>query len=942
MAKIDFEKLLADRGPQQPVLPASRQVERVRGSEERLSPQERRVLMLKKAEHMGIVTETEAMLGLVKAVEGFTNMAAVYKVPDRALINAEQMRGARTEMQARGRAWDRLHGRQRLLDGEMRESGTGYVRPSDWFRLFAALKKATKPDAGVPHVFIAESPTDRSAFRAWADQYGLDGDGLVRVAKMLRADQEAKARGSFNVDAFIEKIQALSAKQLHEVIRAGFETDDIFVRSDEGSSIPLKRLPARYSDSQIRERETAIRTETDRRVNTAPPLGNAMAAKEFRTQTLRTVVEEYDAHHFDAVFVDRSSVGHDGRIVSNVFATLNDNGNGERIGCGYHGIIEPELLAAVPKGYVYEERGRPRVRDIDGKTVVDVQRWLINKKGVGLMPAEEIVQGNQVAALEQAATQQIADAIVYNIEASPRSRVGNRADIFAPFYWSDVHWVYKKLVENRLPFLAKLAGVDYEPIGSFVGEDAENEWMHNRILSSHVTTAKQLDDMRSHFLLTLEDVFLDDGDRAKIREVEKQYPESVRLGGNEFSITYEKDSDGKRIARGVIAIERSTGFDNNAHLLERAVPSEVPTLGTKENPVPLVFRFRDVSFSGMRVIPQEFTASNFRELLAKLQPQERFLDQAWRDFSGYDSVGKMRIPLTITVQDAFPTLEQLRIVMSPNPETVRYVVDRDGVEHFAHIALQYVEGDTFQLHYAQTQKNADDEFAHAKEKHAQRVVVFQSRSTMDGNAQNEQLKNVLPLQAELGKFVSEFDADNLVAFVLGTSPYSEQEKQRVKGYVDEGDIARAEIWLQLKIRERAESQSVIDAMRKVAETITELEKLGFDWWRFNYNSRNRDSEYARQDSSGFYPGDIRLHKNEIFHSSMGRVTGHRMDLWRLQRELPDLQRRLDRELEVLKLKKEALRGERSGAGVRSDRIDSGPEVIHRGSHGVVDDDGDDF
>lgn len=938
MAKMRLEEILAGRGPQQPTSSTSRQAERPRAPGERLEPQERKALMLRAAEQLGITMEAEAMLSLVRAVEGFTNMAAVYKVPDRTMIDAERMRGARTEAQARGRAWGRLHERQGELDREMEESGAGYVRPSDWFRLFAALKKATKPGEGVPHVFAAESPKDRSTFRAWAERYGLDGDGLVRVAKMIRADQETKVRGSFDVDAFIEKVQALDAKRLHEVIRAGFETDDIFIRAEEGDYIPLRRLPARYSGSQIREREAAIRAETDRRVSVAPPLGSAAEAREFRDRVYRSVVEEYDARNFDATTVDRSSVGFEGGIVSNVFASVRDDGRGGRVGCGYHGIIEPELLAAVPKEYVVEERGRPHVRRRDGKTVVDVQRWLIDAThGIGLMHDEEIVQGEQVASLEQEATRTIANAIVYKIGETSRVRTGYREDIHEPFYWSEVHWAYKKFVENRLPFLAKVAGVDPRPIASFVGEEAENEWMFRRILSSGVTSAKQLDDKRSYFALTIDDVFVNHADRDALHAAEQQYPEAMVLRGHPFPIAYEWRPDGRALARGIVEVERSSGYGNNATWLNGVVPGDVPVIGSKENPLPIVFRFRDIPLYGMREEQQDFPANRFVELLEILQPQERFLDNAWYVFSRNDAVGKMSIPLTVTARDTFPTPEQLRILMAPNPESVPFVVDRAGVTHVAYATLAYVEGDVFRIQYAKTLQDAEETLAHAKEKHAQRVAALRSREALGGDVVNEQLKNVRALQAELDRYTSEFEKDHLVAFVLGRPPLPEDDRRRMQSCLDENDIAHAETILKLRIRERKDAQPAIDAMRKVSSTIVELEKLGFDWRRYDYNKRNREFVSSRPDMNGFYSGDIRLHKNEIYLPSMGRVVGHRIDLWRLAQELPNLQRRLDREMEVLNMKKDALRSERLQQGMGPSDDESVPEVIHRG---FVDDDGD--
>ncbi|MEK7632693.1 MAG: hypothetical protein AAB473_02785 [Patescibacteria group bacterium] len=937
MAKMRWEEILADRGPQAPSAPVPRQIERSRVPGEQLGPQERRALMLQKAEEMGITVEAEAMLNLVRAVEGFTNMAKVYKIPDRGMIDAERMkmRGG-TDAQARGRAWKRLHDRQALLDREMQESGTGYARPSDWFRLFAALKKATKPGQNVPNVFAAESPKDRSAFRAWAEQYGLDGDGLVHVAKMIRDEQEAKTRASFNVGTFIEKIQALSAEQLHKVIRAGFEADDIFVRSDEGNCIPLKQLPARYAESQARERLEAIRAEIDRMVNAAPPLGNAQDARDFRSQTSWVVAGTYDAQHFYASIPDRSSVGFDGGIVSNVFATVRVDGRGERVGYGYHGIIEPELLEALPTGYLLEERGKPRVRSFDGKTVVDVQRWLINKNGIGLMPAEEPVQGNRAAVVEQAAARTIANAIVYKIRERPRSSVGYREDIFEPHYWNDVHWIYKKLVENRLPLLAKIAGVNPGPLHTYTGADAESEWMFDRIVSSGVSTAKQLDDKRSHFVLTLDDVFSAESDRAALREAEKQYPETILLGKHPFTVKYEWDPKGEKIVKGVVDVERGGGAFANAHWLERATPADVPLLGTRDNPVLIMFRFEDVSF-GIRQTAREFSANRFGELLEIIQPKERFLAQAWRDFSTQDPVGKMDIPLTITPNDQFPTPALLDILMESRPRTIWYVVDRDGVEHFAHATIRYSDGDTYRIQYAQNTADAEASMARAKEKYAQRVVALRAREAMGDGALSETLKNVRALQVEADAMNAEFEADNLVAFVLGEPPFSESDQRSVQSCLDENDIPHAEMVLRNRIHDRQDTQAAIDAMRKVSATITELEALGFDWRRFDYNARSRDDD-SRPDREGFYPSDIRLRKHEVYRPSMGRIVGRRADRWGLQRRLSELQLKLDRELELLKLKRAALRDGRQQKWGLNDTAAVEPEVFCRGS---FEDDGDD-
>ena len=933
MARRDWESIAESRRPQAPAIPVPREAEqRPRVPGERLRSDERRALMLRVAEQKGIETEVGAMLSLVRAVEGFTNMSAVYKVPDRAMIDAERVRGARTEGQARGRAWGRLHEQQKMLDSEMQESGTGYVRPSDWFRLFAALKKATKPDGNIPNVFAVETAADRSVFRAWAGRYGLDGDGLVRVGKMLRDEHQSSARAPFDVEAFIGKIQAFTPEQLHEVIRAGFENEDIYVRSDEGNSIPLEQLPNRYNETQKRVRLSVIGAETDRLVRSAPPLGSASDAKDLRNQKYTEASETYDAQHFGAVTVDRSSAGYEYGIASNVFASI-ESGKGGHTGYGYHGIIEPELIRALPKGYLYEERGRPYVRSRDGKTVVHVQRWLMNTGGVGLMPVEEAVQGEQVATLEQAATREIANAIVYKVRGNSRSGVGFREEILEPFFWNDVHWVYKKLVEDRLPLLAKLAGVDPGPLDAFAGEDGEKEWMFNQILSSGVTTSKQLNDKRSHFELTIDDVFIQESDRAPLREAEKRYPETIPLGKHPFVVKYEWDPSGKTIARATVDIERGSGAFANAFWLERATPAEVPSLGTEKNPVPIVFRFQEASH-GFRDPVQEFPGNRFRELLEILQPQERFLSQAWRDFSAQNPVGKMDIPLTVTSQDAFPTPAQLGILMAPNQESVVYVVDRDGVKHLAYATIQYAEGDEYRIRYAQNQQSAEADLAHAKEKHAQRVAALRSREAMGGDALNEKLKDVRALQAEIDGYTSEFEADNLVAFVLGRPPFSEDDQRYVKSCLDDNEIRHAETALKNRIYDRTNAQPTVDAMRKVSATITELEALGFDWRRYDFNKRNREFDYeygsSRRDHDGFQSGDIRLHKAEIYRPTMGRIVGHRVDSWRLQQELPNLQRKLDSELERWKMKKGELRDERSRNRADSDEAVSGPEVVHRG------------
>lgn len=948
MAKIDWEEIQRRvreqniKASPKPVIEKAQvdqpHVEQPTIGREMLKPAERRKRMLNKAEEEGVKAEAIALLSMVGAVEGFTNISAIYNVPNQTMIDAERMkaRNAINEGQARGRAWNRLRKVHETLDNDMRERGTGYHRPSDWMRLFAVLKKATNPGGSVPNVFAVQSSADRSVFRAWANQYELNGDGLVHAGKMIRQDYEDEMRKPFNEQDAIARIQSFTAEQLNEIVRAGFEDDDTYVQAEGGEYIPMKQLPERYDRVIAQRRSSDIAAELDQEVGPRTSI-KTEADLERRNRAYRRILGEYDARHFHVVGLDRNSgASENGGIVAGVFAVVNPKGN-ELTGYGYHGIIQPELLNIMPKEYIVEERGKPYVREHDGKTVVHVQPWLFHKNGIRLLDDEEVVPQHRAISLEHAATRKLADGIIIHRDGEP-------------YWWNDVHWVYKRLVENRLPFLAKLAGVDPLPTAYFKDEEAEKDWMHERILSSGATTKKQLEDKQKHFELTLEDVFMSESDRAVLYEVEKQFPETLAPGGYPLPVNYKWNADMTKIEKAVIEITKGGHYDNTFRI-KYAGSSTLPVLGNPEHPVPLVFRYEyDYGHGFGRDTAQEFPADRLKDLLKAIEPQEQFLNRKWSDFIHQNEIGKMDLAVTITVKDVFPTAEIIKIVMEGKPVKTPYAVDRDGIEHDAYATMRHKEGDEYHIVYVQTKESAEAHLVQSKAKHAERVAVAKAREEKGGHEANPEFLKVKALQAEVDTITKEFETDNLVAYVLGTEPLPPDEQKRVQSALEENKYERAQLTLRGAISDREMKQEVIDSMRKASATVTELIALGFDWDRFNPNKSTRrqgsydeydDMDRGRKDSEGFYPGDIQIHKSEVYLPTWKRHVGHRLNDFRLRRALPDLQRRLDYELEIWKMKKEKIRKDREEARKAGESIDDMPEVIERGVYRPRNDDEDD-
>lgn len=904
---------------------------------EMLKPAERRKRMLNKAEEEGVKTEAIALLSMVGAVEGFTNISAIYNVPNQMMIDAERMkaRNAINEGQARGRAWNRLRDIHKKFDDDMREKGTGYSRPSDWMRLFAVLKKATNPGGNVPNVFAVQSSADRSAFRAWANQYELNGDGLVNAGKMIRQDYEDEMRKPFNEQDAIQKIQVLTAEQLNDVVRAGFEVDDTYVQAEGGEYIPMKQLPKRYDRVMAQKRSNDITAELDAEVGSRK-VGASDNELDLRNQKYRKILRRYDAKNFHTVEVDRNSSADERGIVSGVFAVV-DSRNDGLTGYGYHGIIEPELLKILPREYIVEERGKPYVREHDGKTVIHVQPWLFHKDGIRLFDREEVVPQHRAVSLEQAATRKLADNIVLHRNGEP-------------YWWNDVHWIYKRLVENRLPFLAKIAGIDSLPIAWLKDEEAEKDWMHERILSSGATTTKQLEDKQKHFELTIEDVFTSEADRAVLHEAEKQLPETIAPGGYPLPVEYKWNADMTHIEKAVIEITKGGHYDNTFKI-KYGGSSTLPVLGNPEHPVPLVFKYEyDYGHGFGRDTAQEFPANRFNDLLKVIEPQEQFLNRKWGDFTHRDEIGKMDLVATITIKDAFPTAEIMKIVMEGKPVRPLYAVDRDGVEHYAYATMYHKEGDEYHIVYTQTKENAEAYLVESKAKHTERVAVARAREERGGDEMNPEFQKVKALQAEVDVYTKEFENDNLVAYVLETAPLSSEYEKYVQSDLDKNNYEEAQRWLTSAISERKMKQELIDSMRKASATVSELIALGFDWDRFNPNKSTRrqndydeydDFDRGRKDSEGFYPGDIQIHKSEVYLPTWKRHVGHRLNDFRLRRALPDLQRRLEYELEIWKMKKEKIRKEREEARKAGKSIDDMPEVIDRGVYRPRNDDEDD-
>lgn len=912
------------------------------------SPEQRRGLILHAAERQDCKTEAIALLGMVGAVEGFTNMSVVYNIPSQTMIDAERMkaRNQLNENQARARAWTRLREIHAAFDNELRERGTGYVRPSDWVRIFAVLKKATNPGGNIPNVFAAQrsnSRADRQAFREWANQFGLNGDGLVYAAETIRSGYEDEMHVPFNEQEVIQKIQAFTAEQLNEVVRAGSEADDTYVKTLEGEYVPMKELPRRYDELQMRSRQYTIRADLDRELSLLDPVREPIT-QDLRDRKYRQILRRYDEEHFHALGVDRNSSGYEHGIVSAVFAAVDKRG-GSLTGYGYHGIIEPELLKIVPKEYIVEERGKPYVRQHDGKIVVNIDRHLINKEGIRLFGKEEDASILEAALLKREALRGIADAIVY-----PGKSTGefNSQYIPEPYYWNDVHWTYKKLTEERLPFLAKVAGIDSSPIAQFTKgaededekEDAEKRWMHKRILTSGVSSAKQLDDKKKHFELTIEDVFQDEADCAALHEAEKQFPERVGIGGAWFAVEYEWNADKTSVEKAVIAV-MDGGHYSNTYAFKDATPSRLPVFGNAEHPAKLFFRYETENDRFLRRKPIEVSAEHLNTLLRRIEPQEQFLDRKWSDFKHRDEVGKMNIPVIITAMEPFPSPEIMKLVMEGKPEKAVYTVDRDGVEHYAYATIYHKQGDEYAIVYMQTQETADAYLAQSKAKHAERLAAIKAREARGGDEANPEFQKVKALQAEIDAYTKEFETDNLVAFVLGRPPLSADDQKRVQAYIEEGRYESARVILSNAVSERKVlKQELIDNMRKVSAIVTELEALGFDWKHFDVNKQNRRmvdeygsydiSQTERRDYDGFYPADIKIRNHEVYLPSMGRVVGHELDSSRLRRALPDLLRRLEYQLEIWKTKKEELREEREKLRAASESVGAMPEVIQRG------------
>ena len=883
--------------------------------------------MLAEAEKRGVTTETLALLSMVGAVQGFTNLDAVYSSPTNTMIDAELVKGAKSEPQARSRAWRRLREGLKGLDTEMREKDSLYYRPSDWARLFSALKKASNPEHGIPDVFSVKSPADRAVFRQWAEKYALNGDGLVRTAQVIRDEYEEKTGKPFDKNEARDKIQAFNGDQLNSIVRAGFTDNDTYIHHDE-EFVPLQQMPQLFDQDQLNRRRQQIKSLAEARLH------KGAYTEAGRNELLAELGLAYDTDHFGALQPDRRSVASEMPIIGGIFATVAKRGQGT-VGSGFHGIIEPEVLQMVPSKYVHEERSRPYVSRNNGKTVVSVTRNLFARNGIGLMFEEEPVAGQSAELLAQEATRKIAEAIVY--KRYEGDQFGGGRSIIPPFYWNDVHWTYKKLTEQRLPFLAKIAHVNTGPLNKFVDEEAEKEWMYNRILSSGATTDAQLNDLQKHFELTIGDVYSEENERAVLEETAKEYPESIKPGEYSLPVQYEWNADQQSVARAVIEIEHGWHNDN-AYKLKDVVPAQIPQLGSKENPVEIIFRYQlgvDRTFFDPPK-PTDYPAHRVRELLELIEPNERFMDRKWRDFQQYSETGKMNILLSITAKDQFPTNEEIDMLLAPNPESVVYVTDRDGKEHRAYATVRHAQGDEYLLCYAENKKRADELLGASMEAHAKRHGALKAREAMGGEF-SEKLGEVHKLQQELEALNKEFETDNLVAFILEDEPFSEKDKKNVQNYLDVNDIERAQAELGNRISHRKGEQRTIDGMRAVAKVIEELEALGFDWHQYEINKRSRDysddDDYGgyskRRDAYGFSPGDIRLNKHQIYHPSMGRIVGQRNGYLSTE-DLLSLQGRLEHELFKWNQKKQALREERAQATGPAGAGGSQPEVVRRG------------
>lgn len=934
MAKKDWVRVAEERSRTKPSSPSTttsapepQQVE-----PGFLTPAQRRARMLEKAERHGQTTEAIAMISLVRTVEGFTNMGAIYAVPNRSQIDAEFARGAKSEGQARARVWKRLREQQKKLDYKMPREKGEYARPSDWERLFTALVVATQPE-GAEDVFSIQSTADRVAFRKWAEEYGLNGDGLAHAAQVMREMYEAETRERFQPEKVISKIQAFTADQLDAIIRAGFRPEDTYIQDQQGSYIPMLVVADRFDPTERRLRDREIRERADLLIQALPPAATKLEQERMNEQQFRRATREYDHKQFSAVEPDRNSVASEMGIVGGIFATVKTD-EGGATGFGYHGITQPDLLKVVPKDLVQTERGKPFVRHSDGKTVVLVDRWLGHKDGVQLMYEEEVVASPETRKIEQTATQKIADAVVYDKHDKIPSYVAYPKYVERPYYWDDVRWTYKNLIERRLPFLARVAGVDPTPIQRFSGEDSEKEWMHARIMATGVTADKQLKDLRERFILRLEDVYPEGKDRSALEQADQQYPESFKLGRSAFPVAYEWTTDQRFVEKAIVQVQGGDGYGSNARYLGDANASEIPVIGTAEYPATILFRYQKYDIFGP--IKEDYPPSRFRELLERIEPQKQMIERRWIDFQ-HTETGRLRIPLTITPQDSFPTKEQIQFLLAPHEESVVFVTDRDGKEHRAYITLQYMKGDQYDLVYEKDQETAQKYLAYAREKHTELQAAAKVRAEMGGEALEQQLAPVRELERKINAYTEEFEKDNLVAFVLGRPPFYEDDQRRFNQALRENNYEYAKSILGNAIYDRKSKQDLIDLMRKVSALATELQKLGFDWQRFNVNKRGRGGEEedyggygGRPDRDGFYPGDVKVYPHEIYLPSMGRKVGQ-LDTFRLRTHLPDFQRRLEYELEVWKLKKDKLRAEREGKKPEETGKPS-PEVIRRGGY----------
>lgn len=935
MAKKDWVRIIEERNRLKPAVPPAQPTQPTQPTAEvqpvepgKVTAAHRRTRMLEEAERQGHTVETIAMLSLVRTVDGFTNPGAVYAVPTRAQIDGEFVRGAKTEGQARARVWKRLREQQKSLDYTMpRERGGQYARPSDWIRLFSALVKATRPEGG-PNVFAVQSAAERVAFRKWAEPFGLNGDGLVHAAQTLREMYEAETGEKFQPEKVIPKIQAFSEHQLDTIIRAGFGPEDTYVEHDQGY-LPISKLGARFDPTQSRLRDRTIKENAQRFIQALPPGDASTGTVDLQSQQWTRAIREYDSQHFSAVYPDRNSVAFELGIVGGVFAQVKTEGD-HLTGFGYHGIIQPEVLKVVPEEVVVTERSKPVVRSSDGKTVVRIDRWLGSKEGIQLMNEEEVVASPDTQTLEQAATRKIADAIVYDKHEKVPDWVAYPQYIQKPHYWNQVHWAYKNLLEKRLPFLARVAGVGLKPIVQFSAEDAEQEWMHARILATGVTADKQLDQLRERFILKLEDVYPEGPERQALEQANKFYPETVNLARSPFRVDYVWGADGYK---GIIHVYNQAS-ENNAYILKYASPTEIPRLGTAEHPVAIIFRYE--ARQGPFVDQQDYPAERFRELLERIEPQAQMIESRWYDFERSEE-GRLRIPLTITTQDTFPTPEQLTFLQAPHPESVIFCTDRDGQDHRAYMTLWYVKGDQYDMGYVKDQATAEAYLQEARQKHTERQLAAKTRADLGGELLDQRLAPVRELERQMNTYTQEYENDNLVAFVLGRPPFSEDDQDRLRQALEENNYERAQLTLQSAISERKMNQGLVDSMRTVSAVVTQLIALGFDWQHFNVNKRNRagfeDEEYGgyrgRPDTQGFFAGDVRVYNSEVYLPSMGRQLGRRLDRFRLTSALPDLQRRLEYELQIWKQKKDKLKAEREKIGSEATSGPS-PEVIHRG------------